>query len=106
MLFTLTAGVTLSTLPQPYLWKGAPPAFTPHPPPQVSRLGKVSLPMEELLDALECHSLPASFSEAPKSAPLLQEASSSFPSPGFPLPLGPTFFFLGVTTFRDPCHPS
>ena len=29
------------------------------PPPPVSGLGKVSLPMEELLDALGCHSTPA-----------------------------------------------
>lgn len=46
-----------TALPRPCVWKGAPPASTP----QVSRLGKVSLPMEELLDALEYHSTPLSF---------------------------------------------
>ena len=46
-----------TALPRPRLWKGASPASTP----QVSGLGKVSLPMEELLDALEYHSTPLSF---------------------------------------------
>lgn len=104
MLFTLTAGVTLSTPPQPYLWKGA--LLPSHPPPPQSP-GWERSHCQWKNCWMPWNAFPAcpSFSEAPKSAPppgsLLE-----LPKPWSPLPLRPTFFSpWGHYTFRDPCHP-
>ena len=107
MLFTLTAGVTLSTPPQPSLWKGAPPAFTPHPPTHSLEAGKGLTANGRTAGCLGMP-FPAcpSFSEAPKSAPSSRKPPRASQALDAPLPLGPTFFSpWGHYTFRDPCHP-